>query len=157
MNVDLEMINETDEDLQEYESLFLDIATYTFNYLKIEGEIECSVSFVDNQRIHEINRDYRHIDRPTDVITFALEDVDFPYVEGMPRELGDIFISVDKAKQQAQEYQHSLKREMCFLFVHGLLHLLGYDHMNEEDEKVMFQKQDEILNYFSITRKEVSM
>ena len=75
----------------------------------------------------------------------------------MPRELGDIFISVDKAKQQAQEYQHSLKREMCFLFVHGLLHLLGYDHMNEEDEKVMFQKQDEILNYFSITRKEVSV
>ena len=73
----------------------------------------------------------------------------------MPRELGDIFISVDHAKSQAEEYGHSLRREMCFLFTHGLLHLLGYDHMKEEDEKVMFTLQKEILKELHMTREEI--
>ena len=96
-----------------------------------------------------INKEYRHIDRPTDVISFAFDD----NVEGelkinynkIPHMLGEIFISVDRAKEQAKEYQHSLKREMKFLFVHGLLHLCGYDHMKKEDEMVMFKLQDEII------------
>lgn len=153
MELDIEMINELEMDLGEFEALFKEIALYTFDYLKIEDDIEFSVSIIDNDRIHEINREYRHIDRPTDVITFALEDEESPYIEGMPRLLGDIFISYDKALEQAQDYGHSIKRELCFLFTHGLLHLLGYDHMIEEDEKVMMALQDTILNNMEILRK----
>lgn len=153
MELDIEMINELEMDLGEFEALFKEIALYTFDYLKIEDDIEFSVSIIDNDRIHEINREYRHIDRPTDVITFALEDEESPYIEGMPRLLGDIFISYDKALEQAQDYGHSIKRELCFLFTHGLLHLLGYDHMIEEDEKVMMTLQDTILNNMEILRK----
>ena len=102
--------------------------------------------------IIEINRDYRNIDRSTDVISFALEDsVEF-YIEGMPRALGDIFISYDHAKMQAKEYEHSVYREMCFLFMHGILHLLGYDHMEEDEAKEMFALQNEILDSLNITR-----
>lgn len=153
MELDIEMINELEMDLGEFEALFKEIALYTFDYLKIEDDIEFSVSIIDNERIHEINKEYRHIDRPTDVITFALEDEESPYIEGMPRLLGDIFISYDKAVEQAQDYGHSIKRELCFLFTHGLLHLLGYDHMIEEDEKVMMTLQDTILNTMEILRK----
>ncbi len=153
MELDIEMINELEMDLGEFEALFKEIALYTFDYLKIEDDIEFSVSIIDNERIHEINKEYRHIDRPTDVITFALEDEESPYIEGMPRLLGDIFISYDKAVEQAQDYGHSIKRELCFLFTHGLLHLLGYDHMIEEDEKVMMALQDTILNTMEILRK----
>lgn len=153
MELDIEMINELEMDLGEFEALFKEIALYTFDYLKIEDDIEFSVSIIDNERIHEINKEYRHIDRPTDVITFALEDEESPYIEGMPRLLGDIFISYDKAVEQAQDYGHSIKRELCFLFMHGLLHLLGYDHMIEEDEKVMMALQDTILNTMEILRK----
>ncbi|MCF0114831.1 MAG: rRNA maturation RNase YbeY, partial [Erysipelotrichaceae bacterium] len=107
-----------------------------------------SVIFVRSRTIHTINRDYRGIDRPTDVISFALldeEDVyDFPEEEMI--ELGEIFINIDYAKKQAKEYGHSYEREICFLFTHGLLHCLGYDHMNEEDEKEMFSLQKEILD-----------
>ena len=105
---------------------------------------------VDDERIHEINREYRHIDRSTDVISFAMEDNDQFYVEGMPRTLGDIFISVDHAKKQAEEYGHSLRREMCFLFTHGILHLLGYDHQNEIEEKEMFSIQDKIMEIMKL-------
>lgn len=115
------------------------------------NEVEFNVIIVDNKYIHELNRTYRNIDRPTDVITFALEDneeVDFENY----RLLGDIYISLDKAKEQAIEYEHSFKREICFLAVHGFLHLLGYDHMNVEDEKTMFSKQEVILNEANITK-----
>ena len=114
---------------------------------------ELSILLCSNEKIHELNREYRQIDRSTDVISFALEDSEQYYIEGMPREIGDIFISIDHAKMQAEEYGHSFYREMCFLFTHGLLHLLGFDHMNEEDEKVMFSRQKEILNALNIERK----
>ena len=135
-----------------YEQQFIDIIQTTLTYLKIDDDVELSCVIVDDKRIHEINRDYRQIDRSTDVISFALEDNDQFYVEGMPRSLGDIFISYEHAKVQAEEYGHSLHREMCFLFTHGLLHLLGYDHMNEEDEKIMFTHQNNILNQLGIER-----
>ena len=107
---------------------------------------------VDNKYIHELNKTYRNIDRETDVITFALED-DETVVNGSDeRILGDIYISLDKAKSQAEEYGHSLLRELSFLAVHGFYHLLGYDHMTEEDEKVMFGKQKEVLEEYGITR-----
>ena len=105
----------------------------------------------DNEYIHKINKEYRGIDRPTDVISFALED-NTDFIEPEFRVLGDIYISLDKVKEQASLYEHSFLRELAFLTIHGLLHLLGYDHMNEEDEKVMFSKQDEILNEFGITK-----
>lgn len=138
---------------ENYEKQFLDIIEETLQYLHIEDDIELSCVIVDDEKIHSINRDYRQIDRSTDVISFALEDNEQFYVEGMPRSLGDIFISYDHACAQAKEYEHSLKREMCFLFTHGLLHLLGYDHMNEEDEKEMFDLQKEILNQLGIERR----
>lgn len=106
-----------------------------------------SVIYVDPEQIHEINKEYRGIDRPTDVISFALMDEEDDYeVKEEENQLGDIFINVRAISDQAVEYGHSLRREVCFLFTHGLLHLLGYDHMNEKEEKEMFALQDEILD-----------
>ena len=107
---------------------------------------------VDNNYIHELNRDYRHIDRETDVITFALEDEKDMVVPDGERVLGDIYISIDKAKSQAKEYGHSLLRELTFLAVHGFYHLLGYDHMTKEEEEIMFSKQEEVLHECNIER-----
>ncbi len=118
--------------------------------LKLKN-IEFNIILVDNEYIHKINKEYRGIDRETDVISFALEDDEsFPEME--TKVLGDIYISIDKAKSQAIEYGHSFKRELCFLAVHGFLHINGYDHMNEEDEKIMFGLQEEILNEAKINR-----
>ena len=136
------------EEYEEFEGVYNELLQRTFKHLKLRFNPIISVSLVDNAFIHEMNKDYRGIDRPTDVISFAFldnEDRAALYKGKEPVCLGDIYISVDKAKEQANEYGHSLKRELSFLFVHGLLHLLGYDHMNKEDEEVMFKLQDEIL------------
>ena len=126
-------------------------------YSAIEKEKLENVSFnliiVDNSYIHELNKTYRNIDRETDVITFALEDEDTLIVPSEERILGDIYISIDKARAQAEEYGHSLLRELSFLAVHGFYHLLGYDHMNPEDEKIMFSKQEEVLDSYGIRRE----
>ncbi|AYC52492.1 rRNA maturation RNase YbeY [Bacillus licheniformis] len=117
---------------------------------------EVSVTIVNNEEIQKINKEYRGKDYPTDVISFALEEDGEGEVEiigvDMPPVLGDIIISVDKAREQAEEYGHSLMRELGFLTVHGFLHLLGYDHMTEEEEKEMFTKQKEILNRYGLSR-----
>ena len=106
---------------------------------KIEAGTEVSITFVTNEAIHEINREYRDKDQPTDVISFALEEMGEGEVqiigEGIPRILGDIIISTDRTREQAEDYGHSFERELGFLAIHGFLHLLGYDHMTEEDEK----------------------
>lgn len=119
-------------------------------------DAEVSVSFVTNDRIREINREYRGKDQPTDVISFAMEEAGEGEMaiqdSGEPRVLGDIIISLDRTKEQAADYGHSFERELGFLAVHGFLHLLGYDHMNESDEKKMFAKQDVILSSLGITR-----
>ena len=137
-------------EFDQYEAIYLDLLETTINTLKIKCDPIVSVSFVDNKYIHKINKKYRQIDRPTDVISFAFLDADGSYDKVLyssgPVVLGDIYISIDKAKEQAEEYKHSLNRELCFLFVHGLLHLLGYDHMKKEDEEVMFKLQDDILS-----------
>lgn len=111
-----------------------------------------NVIIVDNDYIHNLNKNYRNVDRETDVITFALEDEDSIVIGEDIRILGDIYISYDKALSQSIEYGHSLKRELCFLAVHGFYHLLGYDHMTEEEEKVMFKKQEEVLDECEIKR-----
>lgn len=144
-----EIINNTNMQIIELNGLndFLDFA---LKYLKLENVI-FNIIFVDDEYIHELNRQYRNIDRPTDVISFALED-DKSFINLDFKVLGDIYISIDTAKRQAEEYGHSLKREISFLSIHGLLHLLGYDHMNPEDEKVMFGLQELILNEARIER-----
>lgn len=141
---------------EEYISLLERIIIYAAKQEQIPSEAEMSVNFVDNHEIQTLNRNYRQIDRPTDVISFALQDpvegeIDI-IGENLPLALGDIVISVDKVNEQAEEYGHSFERELCFLAVHGFLHLLGYDHMNEEDEKEMFQKQERILGAFELGR-----
>ncbi len=104
---------------------------------------ELSITFCDNERIQELNRTYRGIDRKTDVISFPMEDEEL---------LGDIIISIPQAEDQAREYGHSFERELYFLALHGFLHLLGYDHETKEDEKLMFTKQDQVLTDMGITR-----
>ncbi|WP_338777191.1 rRNA maturation RNase YbeY [Metabacillus sp. FJAT-52054] len=119
---------------------------------------EVSVTFTDNSRIQEINREYRDKDQPTDVISFAMEEQGEDEIEiigaDMPPVLGDIIISVERTREQAADYGHSFKRELGFLAVHGFLHLLGYDHLTEEDEKEMFTKQKGILDSYGLTRSE---
>ena len=135
---------------ESYENFYLELMDVTFKRLDIKCDPIVSVSIVDNRYIHKINKKYRGIDRPTDVISFAFLDSENNYDKILfspgPVVLGDIYISLDKAKEQAEEYGHSLHRELSFLFVHGLLHLLGYDHMNKEDEEQMFKLQEDILS-----------
>ena len=147
--MEIGLFNETSENLEEYLGVIEDVLRYGLKKLEI-GDVTFNVIFVDNNYIHELNKTYRHIDRETDVITFALED-DKTF-NPVDRVLGDIYISIDKAKSQSIAYGHSLKRELCFLATHGLLHLLGYDHMEKDDEEVMFSLQEDILNEMGITR-----
>ncbi len=127
--------------------------------LKHEGfghAVELSVTFTDNEGIRHINREYRQRDSATDVLSFPMYDFkagDVP-CDGERAELGDIVISVERAAEQARQYGHSLKREIAFLTVHSVLHLLGYDHeLSEKEEKLMFAKQDEIMDALGIKRK----
>ncbi|WP_395472839.1 rRNA maturation RNase YbeY [Spiroplasma endosymbiont of Nomada rufipes] len=112
-----------------------------------------AVIFNDEQTSIELNKIYRHKDYVPDVLSFGNNDDDFPNINIDIRDLGDVYICYSKAVAQAQEYGHSLIRELSFLFIHGLLHTLGYDHQNSVEEKVMFDLQDEILNILGITRK----
>jgi probable rRNA maturation factor len=143
--------NLTEEKVEE-EELINDVLEFAMKKEKLENT-SFSVIFVDNNYIHELNKNYRNIDRETDVITFALEDDDSIINGSDNRMLGDIYISLDKAHSQAEEYGHSFKRELSFLAVHGFYHLLGYDHMTPEDEKIMFGKQEEVLSEFGIKRE----
>jgi probable rRNA maturation factor len=126
------------------------VLDHALEHEKVKNAI-FSIIFVNDDEIHQINKEYRGIDRVTDVISFAFEDnKDIEYND--IRLLGDIYICIPQMKRQAAEYGHSEKRELSFLAVHGLLHLLGYDHMSEEEEKVMFGLQELILNETNIKR-----
>ena len=144
-----EIINEVKEEIKE-----LDKINDFLNFVVKKEHLEnClfNIIIVDNDYIHKLNKEYRGIDRPTDVISFALEDEE-DNVKLDFRVLGDIYISIDKTHEQAELYNHSFLRELTFLTIHGLLHLLGYDHMVKEEEEIMFKKQDDLLNEFGITR-----
>ena len=146
----IEIFNETNREIKELDEVkrVIDVA---IKHQKLDN-LEFNIIIVDNEYIHNLNREYRGIDRPTDVISFALED-NKDFVEVDHRILGDIYISIDKALEQAESYGHSFKREICFLAVHGFLHLLGYDHtLSKEDEKIMFDLQDEIMLEANILR-----
>lgn len=133
--------------LKQYYPLLESLASQTEEKLNIKKQQSVSVIFVRSKEIREINQNYRGIDKSTDVISFALQDepCEYQWQEEVV-ELGDIFINVDAVVEQAKEYEHSERRELCFLFVHGLLHCHGYDHMNKKDEKKMIKLQQEILD-----------
>lgn len=154
--IEIEFVDETETvDERKFEELnnLLQLAA---EMEKVQPDTEVSVTFVDNERIQEINREYRGFDKPTDVISFALEEEGEGEVlvvgEDLPTVLGDIIVSIPKAKEQAEDYGHSFERELGFLLVHGFLHLLGYDHLNEADETKMFGRQEEILEQFGLMR-----
>src|SRR5699024_10360900 len=131
------------------------IIKFALNKENIPSDSEVSVSFVTDDRIRQLNAEYRNINEPTDVLSFPLEESLKDRVESIspiPLVLGDIIVSVQRASEQANTYNHTFKRELSFLVVHGLLHLLGYTHDTEEDEKEMFSKQDKILGEFNIER-----
>lgn len=142
----LNIVNRTKySDFKQYYDLLEEYYQKTLKVLKIKDKYVLSVIICGPISIKRINRDYRNIDRETDVISFALlDDGDITESEGMI-ELGDIFINRDRVLLQAEEYHHSVKREFIFLFVHGLLHLFSYDHMNKEDEEKMFALQKKII------------
>ena len=147
--MEIDIFNETEENLEKEFEIMHNVLVHGIEKLKV-GDVNFNVIIVDNEYIHKLNREYRGIDRETDVISFALED-DKTFNPEI-RILGDIYISIDKAKSQSKEYGHSLLRELCFLAVHGMLHLLGYDHMEKEEEEVMFKLQEDILDEMDIKR-----
>lgn len=137
--------NKTDKNI---EKEIKSIKKYVRKCLRLEKvkNARFNIILTDNKEIKELNSKYRNINKVTDVISFALEDEKEENFFLEKRVLGDIYISVDKAESQSKEYKHSLKRELSFLSVHGLLHLLGYDHIEKEDEKIMFRLQERILD-----------
>jgi probable rRNA maturation factor len=145
--------NSVDSD---YIDMIQRLITFAADKEGVSQEAELSINFVDNKKIQALNRNYRQINKPTDVLSFAMQENGEGEIdildEDLPLLLGDIVISVDKAKEQAKSYDHSLERELCFLALHGFLHLIGYDHMTKEDEQQMFSRQKVILGEFGIER-----
>ena len=154
MEIEFTFLNNYHSDYDKYEEIYENISRVVFKHLNLDGYFIYEVDLVTLDEIHHINKTYRNIDRPTDVISFAfVDDANYKMLKrnsDMPRDLGEIFISCDVAVRQSEEYKHSIDREMAFLFVHGLLHLLGYDHMKKEDEDIMFKLQDEIMSLLNL-------
>lgn len=158
MHLTLDLIDQTESLSTENLELIEKMLHHAAQAEGIEAGSELSVTFVNNEDIQQINHEYRGKNVPTDVISFAMEELGEGEmaidVEGVPRMLGDIIISVERAKEQAVDYGHSEERELGFLAIHGFLHLLGYDHMEAEDEKEMTQKQETILQSFGLRREQ---
>lgn len=159
--------NELDIDIPKgYEYIVKDIVGATIDYIKCPYECEVNVIFTDNIGIKEINSLHRGIDTPTDVLSFPLCDFDVPSefnnLENNPLDyfnqdsgelmLGDIILNIDRIKEQAEEYGHTRKREIAFLIAHSMLHLFGYDHIDDRERIIMEEKQEEILNAKGYTR-----
>ncbi|MDE7192838.1 MAG: rRNA maturation RNase YbeY [Oscillospiraceae bacterium] len=139
------------------ERLIEDCTREALSEEEIDEDAEVSVTFVDNERIRELNAEFREIDRETDVLSFPIGDEEGFEVDPDNDAiiLGDIVISLEKAREQAEEYSHSFKRELAFLITHSLFHLMGYDHVNGgEEERIMFSKQERVLERLGITRGE---
>lgn len=146
MNCDISINSLIDVNIDEYIPLYQRLMEKTFKVLNIDRDAIMSVTFVGKDFIHELNKNYRGIDRPTDVISFAFLDDKNEIIKGdLPIDLGEIYICYEVADENRKSYGNSIKREICFLFVHGLLHLLGYDHQTLEQEQVMFPLQEKIL------------
>ncbi|WP_141431505.1 rRNA maturation RNase YbeY [Bacillus sp. 03113] len=156
MKLNIDFFDETNTLMEENLIKMEELLNFAAEKECVEANSELSVTFVNNDKIQQINKEYRSKDQPTDVISFAMEELGEGEIQlhgfEMPRVLGDIIISVEKAKEQADDYGHSYVRELGFLVVHGFLHLLGYDHETDEDEKKMFSLQKDILNEFGLQR-----
>ncbi|GKV68048.1 endoribonuclease YbeY [Sporosarcina sp. NCCP-2716] len=153
----IDFIDETEGKGASAAPLIEELLTFAAEAEQLEDGTEVSVTFLDDAAIRHINREYRGKDQATDVISFALEEegegeTAIRGTAGIPRHLGDLLISVETAERQAADYGHSVDREIGFLALHGFLHLLGYDHMTETDEKEMFGRQDEILAAYGLNR-----
>lgn len=155
--LELDLMDETNSIPEETLALVGKVLQSAGEQLSVKEGSEVSVTFVTNEAIQEINKTYRNKDMATDVISFAMEELGEGEVEiinaDIPTLLGDIIISVQRATEQAETYQHSFERELCFLAVHGFLHLLGYDHGTEQQEKEMFGLQESILQAFGLKRE----
>lgn len=156
MAIHIEIIDETEEVSEAAFQLIEDIIQKAAEVEGITEDYEVSITLVDNETIREINREYRNKDAVTDVISFALNEEgedELKIIGGAAEQLlGDIIISIPQASEQAESYGHSFERELAFLAVHGFLHLLGYDHLTEEEEKTMFAKQEDILQAYGLSR-----
>ncbi len=150
----MDVLFENTTDIKVNEELINSVIAESLRYEGVSDNCEVSVTIVDNDEIHSINLKHRGIDRPTDVLSFPLINFEKETLpnDGSKIYLGDIIISIEKAEEQAKEYGHSLDREIGFLTAHSMLHLLGYDHMVEDEEKIMFKKQEEILNNLNLRR-----
>ncbi len=151
------MTDENNRLTEEQRQLVESILIYTAEQEEVDPNSELSVTFVSNDEIQEINREWRGKDQATDVISFAMEElgedeIDFGLLEDEPIVLGDLIISVERCREQAAEYGNHFERELGFLAVHGFLHLLGYDHIEKADEEVMTKRQEEILHHFELYR-----
>ena len=165
MTIDFENESGTDLGLELYE-IAEEVISCALDYMNCPYEAQVSLLITDNNEIRIMNRDHRQIDRATDVLSFPMKEYEIPGDFSVLEEectdcfepdtgelmLGDIVISADKVKEQAEEYGHSVKREYAFLITHSMLHLMGFDHMTEEDAKEMERLQEEILNQLNITR-----
>lgn len=154
--IDIEMFDETETLTGEHFRTVRDLLKRAASCEGLPGDTECSVTFVDHDKIRCLNRTYRQTDRTTDVLSFPMQEAnggepDIPEVP-VPHQLGDIVISVPKAREQAKVYGHSFMREIGFLAVHGFLHLCGYDHDTETGEQTMFARQKEILESYGLRR-----
>ncbi|MDO5291848.1 MAG: rRNA maturation RNase YbeY [bacterium] len=150
----------------DYEAIITNVINEAMDYEECPYESEVEVVITDNERIHEVNKEFREIDRPTDVLSFPMVEYEAPGDFSVLEEcddcfnpetgellLGDIMISVDKVKEQAASYGHSEERELGFLVAHSMLHLFGYDHMEDDEREVMEKKQEEILQNIAIVRE----
>ncbi|WEY96905.1 rRNA maturation RNase YbeY [Bacillus subtilis] len=156
MSLLIDIVDETGSVSEEMLEEVVNLLQFAAEREGVQDQAEVSVTIVSNDDIHQINKEYRGKDAPTDVISFALEEEGEGEIEivgaEMPPVLGDIIISADRTREQAEEYNHSFKRELGFLAVHGFLHLLGYDHMTKEEEEEMFTKQKELLDAYGLKR-----
>jgi probable rRNA maturation factor len=156
MNLTIDFNDETNTIKDEHYHLLQELLEKAATSEELSGELELSITFVDEEKIQQINKEYRDKDQPTDVLSFALEEMEEDEIEivgvEMPRALGDIIISVSHIHNQAERYNHTFERELGFLALHGFLHLLGFDHMTEKDEDIMFAKQRKTLDDYGLKR-----
>lgn len=156
MNIYFEEGHVVSEALLEKMTEAAEYAVESENLLNLDKQrCELSVTFVGLDEIHELNREYRGVDRPTDVLSFPqFEDLEEEIPEVGEICLGDVVICREKAEEQAEEFGHSFERELVYLFTHSVLHLLGYDHMEENEKKVMRQREEEIMEHIGLMRQE---
>ena len=155
----LELYYKNIEENDSYKELIEEVVSMCFKVEKLEKlNLYISITLTTPQEIRTINNEFRKIDKETDVLSFPMfekNELDLMVKEqnnSIPETIGDIIISVERVKEQAKEYEHSFERELAYMVVHGFYHLMGYDHMEEEDKKIMRQKEENVLNILDINR-----